>query len=194
MNDLPATSASPVAGTTGCVHCHAALQERIHESITVLVCPVGHGLFLHADALKAAVHDRTADRPEAEERAAVAAQAAIPVEQLKTDEGQRTCPTCGTLMGKRVFAYESGVPIDVCEQHGVWLDHGELERIEAWSEAQEADLAADVTVWGGASGKLEQIEAESERRAADDVRDIHWGPVGRFMGSASHWWSRRDDR
>lgn len=187
------THSTSATTSTGCVHCGAALELRSHESIQVLACPSGHGLFIHADALSVAVRDRAADRPVSEERAAEAAQGTVSIEQLESTEQSRSCPTCGEAMGKRVFAYESGVPIDVCHEHGVWLDQGELERIEAWYESQERHKDADMREWGGQTGRLEQVEEQHERELAQRHRDIHWGPVGWISGNLSWWWNRRDD-
>ena len=39
------------------------------------------------------------------------------------------CPICGTAMQKRTI--NVGLELDYCDQHGVWLDAGELERILA---------------------------------------------------------------
>ena len=41
------------------------------------------------------------------------------------------CPVCGTPMRKHVVG--EGVEIDYCDQHGVWLDVGEMERLLAAS-------------------------------------------------------------
>ena len=191
-------TASPIADTspttTGCVHCHEPLTLRSHETIEVLVCGSGHGMFLHADSLRAALADRTDDRSETEEQAAETAQGAIAIETIEANEQPRTCPTCGTGMAKRVYAYESGVTTDVCDEHGVWLDHDELERIEAWYEAQERHLASDRATWGGQSGKLEQIEEDFERTAVDDEASMHWGPIAAFHRRIAWAWARRDDR
>ena len=39
------------------------------------------------------------------------------------------CPACHRLMNRVNFARTSGVIMDVCRAHGVWLDRGELERV-----------------------------------------------------------------
>jgi Zn-finger nucleic acid-binding protein len=39
------------------------------------------------------------------------------------------CPVCERLMNRKNFAHSSGVVLDVCARHGVWLDRGELERV-----------------------------------------------------------------
>lgn len=42
----------------------------------------------------------------------------------------RTCPACEARMENYQFAYQSGIWIDACpDQHGVWLDAGELPLI-----------------------------------------------------------------
>jgi len=39
------------------------------------------------------------------------------------------CPDCKQLMNRSNFARSSGVIIDLCKQHGVWFDSGELPKI-----------------------------------------------------------------
>lgn len=39
------------------------------------------------------------------------------------------CPDCKQLMNRSNFARLSGVIIDLCKQHGVWFDAGELPKI-----------------------------------------------------------------
>lgn len=46
-------------------------------------------------------------------------------------EASVRCPTCEREMDRLEFAAFSRVIIDVCPDHGVWLDAGELERIIA---------------------------------------------------------------
>lgn len=39
------------------------------------------------------------------------------------------CPLCGTRMNRKNFGGTSGVIVDICRPHGVWLDAGELPRV-----------------------------------------------------------------
>ena len=41
-------------------------------------------------------------------------------------EGERCCPICGDQMTTET---QSGVSIDACHYHGIWLDNGELKKI-----------------------------------------------------------------
>ncbi|MCF6323578.1 MAG: zf-TFIIB domain-containing protein [Gammaproteobacteria bacterium] len=45
------------------------------------------------------------------------------------------CPVCRDFMQRKNFGARSGVIIDRCHQHGVWLDGGELKRLMEWKKA-----------------------------------------------------------
>jgi len=47
----------------------------------------------------------------------------------------RRCPACNEFMNEIGFGGSSGVKIDQCQRHGVWLDGGELHRITEWWHA-----------------------------------------------------------
>jgi Zn-finger nucleic acid-binding protein len=42
------------------------------------------------------------------------------------------CPVCSQLMNRVNFGVRSGVIIDRCKAHGVWLDGGELRHLMEW--------------------------------------------------------------
>lgn len=45
------------------------------------------------------------------------------------------CPVCSVLMNRVNFARRSGVIIDQCKKHGVWLDSGEITHLMEWKKA-----------------------------------------------------------
>ena len=45
------------------------------------------------------------------------------------------CPTCSKLMNRVNFGAKSGVIVDRCKDHGVWLDGGELRHLFEWMKA-----------------------------------------------------------
>lgn len=47
----------------------------------------------------------------------------------------RKCPVCSTLMNRINFGSRSGVIIDSCRNHGIFLDAGELHHILKWVRA-----------------------------------------------------------
>ena len=51
-----------------------------------------------------------------------------PVEYIK-------CPVCQERMNRKSYGARSGVIVDKCKEHGVWLDGGELGKLLRWSKA-----------------------------------------------------------
>ncbi len=47
----------------------------------------------------------------------------------------RACPVCGKLMNRENYGMFSGVIVDRCRSHGVYLDAGELQLIQRWMAA-----------------------------------------------------------
>ena len=45
------------------------------------------------------------------------------------------CPICRKLMNRINYGAQSGVIIDKCRDHGIWLDGGELRQILEWTKA-----------------------------------------------------------
>ncbi|MEA1891970.1 MAG: zf-TFIIB domain-containing protein [Campylobacterota bacterium] len=44
----------------------------------------------------------------------------------------RKCPVCKKTMQRKNFMQRSGVITDLCVEHGIWLDSGELRHIMEW--------------------------------------------------------------
>lgn len=53
------------------------------------------------------------------------------------------CPDCKQLMNRSNFARSSGVIIDMCKQHGVWFDAGELPKIIEFIDKGGIDRARE---------------------------------------------------
>jgi Zn-finger nucleic acid-binding protein len=51
------------------------------------------------------------------------------------------CPVCSKLMRRVNFGAKSGVIIDKCSEHGIWLDGGELRHLLEWVKAGGQILA-----------------------------------------------------
>ena len=45
------------------------------------------------------------------------------------------CPVCHAFMSRINFGYRSGVVIDRCTAHGIWLDSGEITHLLEWKKA-----------------------------------------------------------
>ena len=137
--------AAMFAGSRFCARCGAEARREILEEERPLACPrcrehmqalrLGRtrarecgacgGLWLDPESLQALSDGR-------EERAGVvsALAARVPTATVPPDIIRYVpCPVCERLMNRKNFAQSSGVVLDVCAKHGVWLDRGELERV-----------------------------------------------------------------
>ncbi|GAB4304467.1 MAG: hypothetical protein Fur0034_21400 [Desulfuromonadia bacterium] len=45
------------------------------------------------------------------------------------------CPVCRRVMNRTRYGVKSGVIVDRCADHGIWLDGGELRTLMAWASA-----------------------------------------------------------
>ena len=119
----------PIPAGKDCPRCAGKLQIRSLESVSVVECAGCHGMWLDPKHFKGVCRDAQRDAgpsfggdgsaPETPP-AGVSTLAYIP------------CLDCGELMLRRQFRHRSrptGVVIDFCRDHGVWLDSNELETV-----------------------------------------------------------------
>lgn len=85
------------------------------------------------------------------------------------------CVRCGQRMNRKNFGHISGVIIDECRSHGVWLDGGELEKIQ--------HFIADGGLEKSRDREIEQVRTELKELAnkVDTVSFSHkiihfWNP------------------
>jgi Zn-finger nucleic acid-binding protein len=71
------------------------------------------------------------------------------------------CPVCSKLMNRVNFGTKSGVIVDRCKDHGVWLDGGELRHLFEWMKAGGKLLQQERQEQ---LKKMEEQEEERERR------------------------------
>ncbi len=74
------------------------------------------------------------------------------------------CPVCRILMNRVNYKHRSGVVIDQCSKHGIWLDNGEITHLMEWKKAG-GDLLA-------AKKKKEQISIKKPSRLPRNYSDI----------------------
>lgn len=74
----------------------------------------------------------------------------------------RRCPHCAQPMTPRNWERYSGVVVDVCTAHGVWVDGGELARLHVWAESPRRERVDE----------LDAERAAAERRHASVGTDL----------------------
>lgn len=66
------------------------------------------------------------------------------------------CPVCSQLMNRANFGAKSGVIIDRCREHGIWLDGGELRQLFEWMKL---------------GGQLLEQERQDQQRKEAELRE-----------------------
>jgi len=117
-----------------CPRCDARLHVRKYAQLDVDECDQCGGMFISPAMLDTIVASR--DAP-------TGLHLALP----KRSYAQETavhyvrCPQCTKTMNRRMFGRISGVVVDVCRDHGVWFDSGELNEVIAWIGRGGLELA-----------------------------------------------------
>jgi Zn-finger nucleic acid-binding protein len=108
-----------------CPRCREPMQALLLGDTTARECAACGGLWLNPAALQ-----RLSDGRETRAEVVTLLGLRAPTTKTPPDVVRYVpCPECGGLMNRKNFAQSSGVVLDVCANHGVWLDRGELERV-----------------------------------------------------------------
>ncbi|NOZ69249.1 MAG: zf-TFIIB domain-containing protein [Deferribacteres bacterium] len=110
--------------TPECPRCKVGLELLVTDDGEEYdICPQCNGVWLDRDEFRRATMERTVYRKVKTGDEYIKNPVRGPVEYIP-------CVRCGKLMNRRNFGKISGVIIDRCSKHGVWLDAGELEKIQ----------------------------------------------------------------
>jgi Zn-finger nucleic acid-binding protein len=181
----PAAEDPPVRAQ--CPRCAAALRKvSMDRGASVHACGCCGGMFVAARAwcmflerpdLVTAVEHRLPKR-------GPAPAALVPLV---------TCACCGAQMERGRFAASSGVVVDVCPRHGVWLDRGELAHVAAYarSPSRFEEAPAEHPVVVAMEHERRRIQAQAAKRPRKPPRPLWMKvlPVLLFsVGIAARWY------
>jgi Zn-finger nucleic acid-binding protein len=148
-------SAAP-AKPQPCPRCKTILEAVVIGGSKLLECPACEGIWSDAETLRQICANQ-------EQQAAVLGMPTHlpPTDPTAPDNHVRylPCPVCGDLMNRVNFANFSNVIVNVCLQHGTWLDCDELRRIVEFIRAGGMEKAR----------AREIANLEEERRAATAI-------------------------
>ena len=104
---------------------------------------------------------------------------------------QLSCPCCGGMMDVINYSGDTGVVIDRCAGCGaVWLDHGELERIQAILERFE-DLAREQIAM--LHNDMTQVRRDLNDRLAEPPRVSRFALINRLINTLMFGETLRDE-
>ena len=123
-----------------CPRCELPLAARQVSDLVIDECSRCRGLFLDEVAIQRVLADEAHTRAEAL-LAALPRSDHHPLPRAGAKMYVK-CPTCSTVMNRKLFATGSGVVVDVCKQHGTFFDAGELPAIIEFAQSGGLALAA----------------------------------------------------
>ncbi|MFO0978202.1 MAG: zf-TFIIB domain-containing protein [Planctomycetaceae bacterium] len=159
-----------------CPCCDISLQSGMMEGRNVLFCGDCFGLLLRNVDFGAIVSERVSRRVGVE-----------PAEPRPIDpvayERRVSCPSCKTKMDVHPYYGPGNVVVDTCCECGlIWLDHGEVTRVEQASGVRQTPWSqrSDVTPIPGSTEPTAQDRSffglPQRNPAAEFLADLFFGP------------------
>jgi Zn-finger nucleic acid-binding protein len=104
-----------------CPRCKSFLRKQAVGPSQVERCSSCHGVWIAAAEFNELIGD--IDRREA------VRMSEPPHRHSEERVNYLACPRCDELMERVNFGRTSGILVDTCKKHGIWLDRGELRRV-----------------------------------------------------------------
>ena len=117
-----------------CLDCKVEMEQinvGIAEDIIIHRCPDCDGVFISEEDLEETIRHQTGVVHKVD-FGILRFILDNPRQAHGTDTAYRHCPVCTKRMNKAIYAAVSGVLIDRCLEHGVWLDSGEMQQLFEW--------------------------------------------------------------
>jgi len=150
-----------------CPRCGVSLQIHSHDGEDYHFCSKCGGLWLDRDVFQQATKESTVCKEEDTRRKYFRGPVTDPVKYI-------ACVRCGKLMNRKNFGRISGVIIDECGSHGVWLDAGELEKIRTFI----------------ANGGLQKAQDKRIEKVSVELRELaNKADQTAFMQRLLHFWN-----
>ena len=159
-----------------CPACTGRLSAEYARGAKIQRCLGCNGLWLNPGDLQGMV-DPPADDGKAALNVAQMRRTIQSMVPPAETQRYRKCPVCEAVMRRRNFGDRSGVILDECKSHGVYLDAGEFDAIEVFIRLGGLKLQKR-------SAKERASELQRARRAGlDRPPTSHW-----WDSIQRHWW------
>lgn len=164
-----------------CPLCNEQLIEREYEEVSIDICKNCGGVWLDKDELYQIVERRQQQFSPEQEAEVEPSQ----IQQYPSSEliGEINCVICGTPMRRINYGAVSEIIIDRCPSgHGVWLDKGELEKIQIYVEKSEDMAEKDYAKYTRILNQVRQdYIARQQQRKREFIESSPYGKVGRAL-------------
>lgn len=151
-----------------CPKCSGVFETKSYEGVEVDICSTCSGVWLDRGELTQIISRLDESfSPSLIKSTIDAGFAGVP----KSEKDQKVqCPHCKIPMNSVNYNYGSGIIIDKCDDHGIWLDKGELEGIQIIREKGQDNLKSNA----GEIKKLLREVKDTKKAVNSDI--IENGP------------------
>lgn len=117
-----------------CPRCQLELRNEKYESVDVLFCGQCWGHWMTKEAFEQVLKDERYSFSDAEKESVLRgwAQKFDPAVEL---EPVVQCPMCDEQTERKAFSDECPVTLDLCHEHGVWLDASEIKQVQVYFDS-----------------------------------------------------------
>lgn len=158
-----------VVSACGCPRCGDAMSDQDLDGATALMCPSCHGMFFPGEALETVLNKLRATCDPTDVDSALKDFKDRFRRELPENVRYKQCPVCEEPMIRRNYGTVSGVIIDVCYEHGTWVDENAFAELASFI-VRGGDLVA---------GKAQQARARLKSIPKSDSPSI----IGKLLGS-----------
>ena len=131
-----------------CPRCQEALAPEVFGTVTIDVCAACGGHWYDAGELERILEMEPEDRPKDPPGVSPA--------WVDSKHGVATCPRCRQALATERYAYSSDLVLDRCGTcNGIWVDAGELDRMDQLVHEWSRELANDRERW---AKRLDDVE------------------------------------
>ena len=155
-----------------CQNCNVALKTIIYEGVEIDQCKKCGGTWLDEGEIAKIVdiEEETFTPKQIQETLTHAFEGVSQEEQ----DSKVSCPKCESNMFPVNYSYSSGIIVDRCpNQHGIWLDRSELEKLQIYKEDQIKELEEKKEEWVD----MVKSVADSHQKIEDQVHRHRMPPV-----------------
>lgn len=117
-----------------CPRCKLELQGDNYESVETLFCNQCWGHWMTKDAFSQVLKSERYAFSDAEKQSVLRkwAQKSDPDSKL---EPVVACPVCQEPTERKPFSDDCDVTLDLCHEHGVWLDASEIKQVQVYFDS-----------------------------------------------------------
>lgn len=145
-----------------CPHCDVpSFITTEYETVEIDQCKQCHGIWLDQNEMGEIVKNLATDFSELDVKKTISnAFMGIPAQEKETT---RKCPKCSSALQPVNYSVDSGVIIDRCpKDHGVWLDHFELEQVQQYREYWQENTRNSLDKFSKLVKKVENSKSTQE--------------------------------